>query len=229
MKSTITANNFQYLGAVTNGEVWRFNFRDQINKFAPKPVPVSTYSNWLQRSSIPSYVPSLLVELLKSRAQEVDDAYHLHTYGLDLNAGDKQGEDGIKYSANLNALISRFLKDNLSHLENGSTIYFNYISKEKGYVFEYVDEIVTDKVDPKTGTPERDADGKKIRVSRVRDEPIQAEFEVNYFALSLEPVKGWSKYKISSSGDFLIKLLDLKDDLKKGILKKVLSNSETEK
>lgn len=222
MKSTISANNFQYLGALTNGEVWRFNFRDQINKIAPKPIPVSTYSNWLQRSSIPAYVPNMLVDLLKNRVKEVEDAYHLHSYGLDETAGEKTGEDGVKYTANLTALISRFLEENLSELGNGSVIYFNFISTEKDYTFEYVDEIAVDKIDPKTGKPERDANGKKIRITKIRDEPIEAKFDVNYFALSLHPSTGWKTYKISNSGDFLVKLLSLKDDLKASILKKAL-------
>lgn len=224
----MTANNFKYLGAVTNGEVWRFNFRDQINKIAPKQIPVSTYSNWLQRNSIPPYIPSLLVELLKNRAQEVKDAYYLHSYGVDVTAGDKQGENGIKYTANLDQLISRFLEENLSQLENGSTIHFDFISEIKPYIFEYVDLIEIDKVNAKTGKPERDANGKKIRVTKVRDEPIQAEFNVNFFALSLEPMEDAFTYKISNSGDFLVKLLSLKDDLKTAILEKALNYSPSE-
>lgn len=211
-----------YLGAVSYGEVWRFNFREDIVKAYGKNIPITTYSNWLHRNSIPRYVPLVLVDVLKTKADVAVAAKDLHVYGLDTQAG-KMTISGVTFDSNLDDLIASFLKKNIDSLGGGVSIYFKHVASRKDYTFEYTQEIESWAKDEETGEFLKDANGKKYKVSKTRDEPITANFKVNFFALSLESkeVRGWTKYTISSKGNFLVELLSLREKLKAAILKTV--------
>lgn len=213
MSANFEAKNFEYLAAKTCGEIWSFNFRSMLIDSYGQNIPISTYSNWSQRQSIPPYIPSVLVSTLKKRSDEVTNAYLLHTYGLDEKSGTKTVK-GVTYDANLDELIQKFLTENISEIGDGTVIYFDNHQVARTYTFVYKDEI----------RKHKKVNGVRVEVKELRGEPIKAVFHVNHFALSLKPFEGEKQYKIPESGDFLVKLLTLKDDLKKHILKSIQIN-----
>lgn len=213
MSGNSEAKKFQYLAAKACGEIWSFNFRLMLISSYGKNIPTSTYSNWSQRQSTPSYLPQILVNTLKKRLDDVNLAYHLHTFGLDEEAGVVSIE-GVSYSANLGYLITTFLKENLGKIEQGTKLFFsNYIDK-RTYVFNYEDIIVRKKV----------VDGKIEQVPELRGEPIRAIFPVNYYALSLEEKADWAFFEVSPHQELPLSLLTLRDDFKSAILESTQLN-----
>jgi hypothetical protein len=207
--TNLEPKKLQYLAAKACGEIWSFNFRSMLIQAYGKNIPISTYSNWVQYSSPPKYLSSLLVNTLKQRLDDVTLAYNLHTFGLNEKLG-SISVGGVVYFSNLEKLILTFLEENISTLEGGSKIYFNRYIFDHPHTFEYVDKIVRKK----------QVDGQTVKVSEVRDEPIVASFPVSFYCLSISEKSGWQSFTIPENIEFLFMLVVLKDQLKTFILEK---------